>query len=375
MKSNTSVRIIRDRPKHLRLRSHLLGEIAAGALSPGDALLAERQLATLVGVSRSTVRQTLDGMEREGLIERVQGKGTFVAARSIEQPAVSSAAFGMIVPEVSSGYYASLLSGFERACNQQGFPALVCNSGNAVDKQANYLMRLLAQKAAGVVLNASSEEITPAYQVELLQNAGIPVVLLHRTVADVSAPVLEMPGEEIGRQAAGLLVAAGHRRVALFDSHRCDVSVRTESTVRKTLAKAGISLPDDYIGYADQTSFCSGEDYRRCEQYLEGALQRVLSLPEPPTAIYLGFDTLAEMAYLILQRMGKSVPQDIQIVCLGGAHRQGAIMRRVTSVAIDEVAAGERAVELLMEMRDGKRPIRSDERIELPLEIFGAQLD
>jgi len=64
------------------LRQHLAGVIDQG-LEPHSKLPAERELATEFEVSRLTVRRALDRMEQEGLVYRVQGAGTFVAAPRI----------------------------------------------------------------------------------------------------------------------------------------------------------------------------------------------------------------------------------------------------------------------------------------------------
>ena len=86
------------------------------------------------------------------------------------------------------------------------------------------------------------------------------------------------------------------------------------------------------------------------------ALQRVFARPDPPTAIVASFDSLAETIYLLLPRLGLRVPEDVSLVGEGGAWREGAITRRLTSAVIDEVATGHKAVALLHEMRSGKRP-------------------
>jgi GntR family transcriptional regulator len=52
--------------------------IASGALAPGHRLPSEPALAQSHGLSRVTVRRALDGLEREGLIRRRPGTGTFV---------------------------------------------------------------------------------------------------------------------------------------------------------------------------------------------------------------------------------------------------------------------------------------------------------
>lgn len=353
--------------KHQRLRSQLLCEIAVGTYGPGDALPTEVQLAEMMQVSRTTVRQTLGDLQQQGLVRRVQGKGTFVAERPTFESGNRAEAFAIIVLDVSSGYYNSLLSGFEQACNRAGRPAVVCNSSNSIDKQGNYLLRLLSHRAAGVAINACSEGVTPPYHVEVLQDAGIPVVLLHRPIPNVSAPVLEIPGEKIGHRAGELLVAAGHRYVAYLDSHKSDLTLQTETGLRQALKEAGADLPEEQVDYAHQTVSVSAADRLEYEQHIEQVLPRLLSRPNRTTALFVGFDTLAEQVYLVAQRMGLRIPQDLSIVCFGGAHREGTILRRLTTVTIDEVSAGQKAVDLLQEMRDGKRSIRDGAHLELPL--------
>ncbi|MEZ4768089.1 MAG: GntR family transcriptional regulator [Caldilineales bacterium] len=72
-------------PFYVQIAEQLRGRIAVGALRPGDALPTEFDLKDQYGVSRATVRQALDTLERDGLIYREQGRGTFVAHPAVEQ--------------------------------------------------------------------------------------------------------------------------------------------------------------------------------------------------------------------------------------------------------------------------------------------------
>jgi LacI family transcriptional regulator len=273
----------------------------------------------------------------------------------------------IVVLDVATSYYVSLLSGFEDACTQAGQTAVICNSGNSIDRQANHLMRLLSQRVFGVVLNASYLAVTPKYQVELHQEAGIPVVLLHRPIPEVSAPVLEMPAEEIGHRAARMLIEAGHRHVALFDSLRVDLSIRIEASFQKTLNDAGLELPASNIVYGQNSEWFSKANLDEYDRHLDSILPKLLSQPNPTTAFFAADEYVAEHIYLSAQRLGVRIPDDLSIVSTGGAHRDGVIRKRLTMIAIDEVAAGKKAVELLQEMRAGKRPINDSERIRLTL--------
>ncbi|ANY09070.1 GntR family transcriptional regulator [Pseudonocardia sp. HH130630-07] len=68
-------------PKHEQLRHLLAGQIA-DRYSPGDPFPSERQLCQDHGLSRVTVRAAIGQLERDGLLSRVRGKGTYVAART-----------------------------------------------------------------------------------------------------------------------------------------------------------------------------------------------------------------------------------------------------------------------------------------------------
>ena len=74
-------------PAAERVRRLLVDQIQDGSLRPGERLAAERDLATQLGVSRSTVRQALGALESVGEVRRVPGRGggTFVRGRKVER--------------------------------------------------------------------------------------------------------------------------------------------------------------------------------------------------------------------------------------------------------------------------------------------------
>lgn len=66
-------------PLHTQLSSIIREMIETGELKEGDAIMPERELCNIQNVSRMTVNKTIVGLVTEGLLYRVQGKGTFVA--------------------------------------------------------------------------------------------------------------------------------------------------------------------------------------------------------------------------------------------------------------------------------------------------------
>ncbi len=73
-------------PKSHKVYFVLRGQIASGWLQAGARLPSEPELASSYRVSRVTVRKALANLEREGLIDRRPGAGTFVTQASAQQP-------------------------------------------------------------------------------------------------------------------------------------------------------------------------------------------------------------------------------------------------------------------------------------------------
>ena len=72
-------------PLYQKMAASLRTAIRSGTLQAASGVPPERELATLLGVSRVTVRRAIDELVQEGLLQARQGSGTFVTGR-VEQP-------------------------------------------------------------------------------------------------------------------------------------------------------------------------------------------------------------------------------------------------------------------------------------------------
>lgn len=72
------------RPLYQQVRELLLARIASGVWRPAESLPSEQTLAGELGVSHGTVRKALDSLAADNLVERRQGKGTFVVEHTQE---------------------------------------------------------------------------------------------------------------------------------------------------------------------------------------------------------------------------------------------------------------------------------------------------
>jgi GntR family transcriptional regulator len=73
------------RPLYRQVYDILIRKVAEGAWRPGEALPSEQALARDLGVSQGTIRKVLDALTAEKLLERRQGKGTFIAENTADR--------------------------------------------------------------------------------------------------------------------------------------------------------------------------------------------------------------------------------------------------------------------------------------------------
>ncbi|MGN8261252.1 GntR family transcriptional regulator [Pseudomonas sp. SMSB3] len=85
-------------PRYQQLRDHLIEQIANNRWRPGEAIATEAALATEFDMSVGTVRKAVDALVAEGVLERQQGRGTF-----IRRPQFQSSLFRFFRFESASG--------------------------------------------------------------------------------------------------------------------------------------------------------------------------------------------------------------------------------------------------------------------------------
>jgi GntR family transcriptional regulator, arabinose operon transcriptional repressor len=366
IKDNSTVADAGAGTKHAQLRLALESEIANGAYLPGHFLPSEPELARRFSLSRSTVRQALFSLEQDGVVERHPGKGTVVRDREAVKNQPHMAAFAIVLPEIQSGHYPALVDGFAAAASDLHYQILVCTTGNETSRQGDIILQLLDKRVAGVALLPPTVGNIPDYQLRQLQSQGIPIVMLHRAIESVPAPVVAISFEDVIIKAAESLLSRGHRRIALLASHRSEAVNRYEAALSIALRKAGSELPSELIKIGASKSSQVGPARTR---EIDEALASLLTLPEDrrPTAIIDPWDSDMEACYFSLLRAGIEPPNQISLVSFGGASRLNVLAKRLTAVTVDEPATAKLTAQLLDQMTRGVRSISDASRFLAPL--------
>jgi len=87
-------------PKYRQLYNELHRDIVSGRVKSGERLPSEAELVRTFGTSRITVGRALRDLQREGLVERRPGSGTYVRPRRTAAQVTDSLTFGLLAPDL-----------------------------------------------------------------------------------------------------------------------------------------------------------------------------------------------------------------------------------------------------------------------------------
>jgi len=356
-----------DRRKSHVIRKYVVDQLASGQLKQGDCLPSESELARTLGVGRYSVRQALAELSQAGMVQRIKKRGTVVTVESpVLQQKSNPSGYGLILPEIRSGIYPSLIKGFSEGAATAHQEITTFESATDIYRQGDALLRLLQKGVAGVAIVPAMDPM-PDYQLQALQSRNIPVVFCHRRTSRLKAPLIGWSFSEVGRLAAATLAELGHRRLAFVDAAETVANRGYLKGFRSELQRREVTFSDDsvFIG----THFLVGSDVHHAEELVD----RTLNQPQRPTAVFCGDDYISERLFLAAIRRGLHVPQDLSIIGFGPTFRDGPVRAGLAAVVVDEVELGRQAASMLFDIRGGRRALDDGEEILLPLTVLEGQ--
>jgi DNA-binding LacI/PurR family transcriptional regulator len=211
-----------------------------------------------------------------------------------------SSTIGLVLPNIINPVFAEIAHELESACQKEGFLLLLCNSERQHEREQQLVQLLRAKQVDGVVIIPHCE---PMPLIEPLRQARIPVVVLEHDLPGVHCIAIdELQG---GRIATQHLIELGHRRIGLIRRQPSSaLSAQRYAGYRAALELAGLLFDPALVVECPATSPAIGAR----------AMQQLLALTHPPTAVFTHNDILAMGALYAIQAAGLGVPTDLSVV-------------------------------------------------------------
>lgn len=308
-----------------------------------------RDIASAAGVSIATVSRVLNDRPdvsaetREAVLRVVRelGFSTNRSARALS--AGRTGLVGMTLPIVHHEYFARILSGASEALYEQDLRTVLCPTQHEHDREATLLDRLMQGTTDGAILLLTTES---SAELKALHDQGYPFVVIDpRKPLDEGIPAVSAAHGAGAKAATDHLLALGHRRIAAITGpHGWVATVDRLDGYQAALAGAGVLPAPELVA---KGNFTTESGY--------AAASALLSLAEPPTAIFAFNDEMAYGAMKAVRERGLRLPEDLSIVGFDDLEKAAIVVPALTTVRQPLAEMGRMAVSLLTRLLDRQR--------------------
>ncbi|MDQ2887410.1 MAG: GntR family transcriptional regulator [Chloroflexota bacterium] len=371
----------RTKVLHDQLTTYFRERILDGRLAAGTRLPTDSELAAEYKLSRDTVRQALALLAGEGLIERIQGRGTFVCqpptnaapANNQEQKQIGLLLNCLQAPHTypdATHVKMDYLIGVEQAAKMHGYSVSFSYAEGNQEQQERDIARMQASHVAGMIVYPVGDA-TSSLPFQQLQAAHVPLVFIDRYLPDLQADFVGMDNRGGGYRVTEHLLILGHRRIGFIYMH--EETLNTSSVRERwqgycaALQKYGIPYDESLVTPDLKPGYSS----------VQQSISEFLQSPNRPGAIFAVNDYVALYVLQAATTLHLRVPRDLAIVGFDDERFAAHVQPPLTTIAQSFVYIGQRAGTLLLSRIEGNTgPPR---RIELPANLIirescGAQL-
>ncbi|MHA1564860.1 MAG: LacI family DNA-binding transcriptional regulator [Alphaproteobacteria bacterium] len=327
-----------------------------------------RDVARLAGVSTATVSRAIHNpgvvtKETRAKVDRAvreTGYAGNAMARNLRR--METRMIVVLVPDIGNIFFSELLSAIEMRAAESGYSILIGDTTSDPGRARVFADFVRGFQADGMILldGKPPHFATPA---GAAQGQGVaanqpPVVVLSERLPGFGYPTVCIDNTAAARGATAFLINQGHRRIAHITGPSDNILTgERRQGYRDAMAAAGLPQPPEYEAGGE---FTIGSGRR--------AVDRLLALKQPPTAIFCSSDDMAMGAIAGIKAAGLSVPGDISLVGFDDIQLAAWYDPPITTVRQPRRAIGETGMAIMADILAGK-VVAGGDRV-LPTELI-----
>jgi len=351
--------------KYASIFSQLREEILGGKYTEQERFPSEEALVRRFSVSRPTIERALRELKRTGLLESRAGSGFYLSLMARN----ATGAIGLIVPDyLKIDFFTALCNEISRTCRDHGYTILLGDvSAPDPSTRGQWTIDLareyVSKRVAGVILEPvdlvteSSESTCEA--LDILKNAGIPVVLIDR---DIEQPPLRssydlvgIDNVQAGYRVAKHLLENGARKLRFLTEPNPASTIRQRiQGVAQAVIDAGGEWKKSYAVEIDPDN--------------KTKLESIFNAKNRPDAVVCRNDPLAARLIQVLSKLRIGIPKSVMIAGFDDADFAQYLSPALTSIRQPvNLIAGAATDALLNRIRHPETPPKS---IQLDVELI-----
>ncbi len=338
---------------HAQLHNQLRQLIHSGRWPNESRIPSENELTSHLNISRSTVRLALQQTELEGLIERIAGRGTFVAFTPTKDR--SSRLIAFVTGGIDAENHLLMLNGAEQEVRAHGYQIVFSTAKNQ-DEELEILERVNKDNIVGVLLwaNAKSAQ-APGANLKRYSQIPVPIVLMDRKISGFDCDCVTSDNYGGAKAMMHHLVDLGHKYI-VFLSHEIMGLFPIMERYRaycEVMGEAGLPTAEPWIigqpNIEISASYALRSSVDKKSLELQQIREYMLNAQPRPTAIFALNDWLAVLALQAMKQLELKVPEAISIAGFDDIDLALHLEVPLTTVAQNPFAIGKKAALILLD--------------------------
>jgi LacI family transcriptional regulator len=305
-----------------------------------------RDVAERAGVHPSTASRALNPSTRslvnEDTVSRVLEAARQLGYRpnSLARALKTNRTFtiGMLVPDLTNPLFPPIVRGIEDSLGEADYTLILANTDNDAQKEHSIVRTMLARRVDGLIL-ATAQRKAPV--IDELIEAGMPVVLVNRTMDEPRVPSVTGDDHAGIGLAVRHLVSLGHRRIAHVagPQHVTTGLTRYQSFIA-WMKSEGQEPDPELIVFAEWFS----------EEPGAKAFQELIDRRDDFTAVVAANDLIAIGCYDVLKERDLRVAVDVSVVGYNDILFADKLSPPLTTIHIPHYQIGVKAAELILQV-------------------------
>jgi LacI family transcriptional regulator len=312
------------------------------------------------GVSYATVSRVINNKahvkpeKREAVLDAMRRLGYVVNRRARSLASGRSLVIGLLVQSLDSSWMGAVLRGIDEELEAAGYELMLYTTHRRRHREAVLVEAITSGMTDGLLLLIPQD---PAAYLATLRAQRFPFVLVDHLGVDEEGPSVQVTNSSGARAAVEYLAGLGHRRVGFITGVLAMPSARARlAAFEETAAALGLDQDGELVAEGD-FGFTSGYE----------AADRLLSLPDRPTAIFASNDVMALAVMSVAGHRGLRVPEDLSVIGFDDIAESATAHPPLTTIRQPLEQMGRSAARLLLQQIEA--PELPPERVILPTEL------
>ncbi|MCR4958660.1 MAG: LacI family transcriptional regulator [Prevotella sp.] len=309
--------------------------------------ISQRDIARQLGINVSTVSRALRGLD--GVSEELKQQIEQLAETGGYKPnpfAVSlrydtTRTIGVVVPDVAYNHNAHIVKSIEAEARKAGYMCIITDSNDQSENERSSVEMLVNMHVDGIIICLSQDTTDFSYLLKL-KKAHFPLVFFDRA-ADIGISSVVINDVALAYEATSYLIESGARGIAFLGGpNQMKQNADRKHGYLEALRQHDMPIRTELVK-CHHISFNSG---------LADTLD-LLSLPEPPEAIFATHGLLAVSALQAIRSRGLRVPDDIALIAYMSDWVSEMALPRISFVKQNLKEMGVKAFRLLHDQING----------------------